>query len=99
MVLVRGYQLTLSYWLGRQCRFEPSCSYYSIEAYKKHGGIIGSWLTLKRLLRCHPFSKGGIDNVPEQYGCGLCQSLTKTSNPTSNNTSATTTTTNTNDIL
>jgi putative membrane protein insertion efficiency factor len=54
--------------LGSNCRFYPSCSSYSVEALQSHGAIIGSYLTLKRLLKCHPFNQGGIDNVPEKFG-------------------------------
>ncbi|MDP9405823.1 MAG: membrane protein insertion efficiency factor YidD [Actinomycetota bacterium] len=46
------------------CRFEPSCSAYALEALTLHGAIAGSWLTARRLARCHPFSAGGIDDVP-----------------------------------
>lgn len=63
--LIRLYQLTLSHWLGRQCRFYPTCSHYGREAFEVHGGIKGLWLTLKRVFRCHPFSKGGVDLVPD----------------------------------
>jgi len=54
--------------LGSNCRFYPSCSSYSLEALQSHGAIFGSYLTLKRLLKCHPFNQGGIDNVPEKFG-------------------------------
>ncbi len=54
--------------LGSNCRFYPSCSSYSVEALKSHGAIVGSYLTLKRLLKCHPFHQGGIDIVPEKLG-------------------------------
>nr|WP_251358548.1 membrane protein insertion efficiency factor YidD [Kangiella sp. TOML190] len=63
--LVRLYQLTLSPFIGNQCRFAPTCSNYSIEALEKHGAVKGSWLTLKRLGRCHPGCEGGCDPVPE----------------------------------
>lgn len=63
--LVRLYQLTLSPIIGNQCRFSPTCSNYSIEALEKHGAIRGSWLTIKRIGRCHPGCDGGYDPVPE----------------------------------
>ncbi|MRX27956.1 membrane protein insertion efficiency factor YidD [Kangiella sp. HZ709] len=63
--LVRLYQLTLSPLIGNQCRFAPTCSNYSIEALEKHGACKGSWLTVKRLARCHPGCEGGCDPVPE----------------------------------
>lgn len=64
LVLVRLYQWTLSPFLGGQCRYWPTCSHYGAEALKLHGGFRGGWLTIKRLLRCHPFAKGGYDPVP-----------------------------------
>lgn len=66
VALLRGYQLTLSTVLGSNCRFYPSCSSYSIEAIETHGPLKGTYLAAKRLLRCHPFSEGGLDPVPEQ---------------------------------
>ena len=65
--LVRLYQLTLSPFIGNQCRFAPTCSHYSIEALEKHGALKGSWLTIKRLARCHPGCEGGCDPVPEPH--------------------------------
>lgn len=64
IALVRGYQLFISPALGNRCRFHPSCSQYSIEALRTHGALMGSWLTLRRLLRCHPLHPGGFDLVP-----------------------------------
>lgn len=61
---VRLYQLTLSPLIGNQCRFAPTCSHYSMEALATHGAIKGSWLTLKRIGRCHPGCEGGHDPVP-----------------------------------
>ena len=62
--LIRLYQWLISPILGPRCRFEPSCSHYGIEAIKLHGVFRGSYLTVKRLLRCHPLSNGGYDPVP-----------------------------------
>ncbi len=62
--IVRGYQILISPWLPRCCRFTPSCSNYAIEALQKRGFWIGSFLTLWRLLRCQPFARGGYDPVP-----------------------------------
>ncbi|MGE0097508.1 MAG: membrane protein insertion efficiency factor YidD [Hydrogenophaga sp.] len=66
--LVKGYRLLLSPWLGSGCRFEPSCSVYAIGALERHGALGGSVLTLKRLVRCHPWCEGGHDPVPEPKG-------------------------------
>ena len=64
MTLVRGYRLLLSPWLGSSCRFEPTCSVYSLHALELHGAARGSYLTLHRLVRCHPWCVGGHDPVP-----------------------------------
>jgi uncharacterized protein len=65
MALVRGYRLFLSPWLGSACRFEPTCSAYSLQALELHGATVGTYMTLHRLARCQPFCKGGHDPVPE----------------------------------
>jgi uncharacterized protein len=57
----RVYQWTLSPLIGRQCRFEPTCSAYFIGAVRKYGAIRGSWRGLRRIGRCHPFHPGGYD--------------------------------------
>jgi putative membrane protein insertion efficiency factor len=62
---VRGYQLLVSPTLGQTCRFYPSCSAYAVQALQRHGAVRGSWLTVRRLLRCHPWNPGGVDPVPE----------------------------------
>lgn len=64
MGCIRLYQITLSPYLGRQCRFYPSCSHYAMEAIERHGVIRGMGLALRRLLRCQPFHPGGVDLVP-----------------------------------
>lgn len=65
LLLVRGYQLLLSPFLGRNCRFVPSCSAYAREALACHGLLRGGWLTLRRIGRCHPWGGSGYDPVPE----------------------------------
>ncbi len=64
---IRLYRKTLSPLIGQQCRFEPSCSHYGEEAIEKHGALRGSLLTVWRILRCGPWSKGGYDPVPETF--------------------------------
>ena len=64
MLLVRAYQLLVSPLLGPSCRFYPSCSAYGLEALRVHGAVRGTWLTVRRLLRCHPWNPGGVDEVP-----------------------------------
>lgn len=63
IAVVKVYQFTLSPVLGRQCRFAPTCSWYALDALRKYGGVRGGWMMVKRLARCHPFSKGGYDPV------------------------------------
>jgi putative membrane protein insertion efficiency factor len=62
--LFRLYQYLVSPWLGRRCRFHPSCSSYAIEALERHGALRGGWLAVKRIGRCNPWSAGGYDPVP-----------------------------------
>ncbi|MDX1639759.1 MAG: membrane protein insertion efficiency factor YidD [Balneolaceae bacterium] len=62
--IVRLYQLIISPYLPSSCRYHPTCSQYGIEALRRHGALKGSWLTIRRLLRCHPWGEGGYDPVP-----------------------------------
>lgn len=64
IALLRAYQYLLSPMLGRSCRFFPSCSEYAIEALDRHGAVKGSYLAVRRVLRCHPWHPGGFDPVP-----------------------------------
>ncbi|MCE2437504.1 MAG: membrane protein insertion efficiency factor YidD [Pseudomonadales bacterium] len=64
LALVRAYQLVISPLKGPTCRFYPTCSSYAVEAIEMHGGLRGTWLTVKRLLKCQPFHPGGVDLVP-----------------------------------
>lgn len=65
MLLIRFYQRGISPFLPSTCRFEPSCSQYGYEAFARHGFFRGSYLTVRRILRCNPFHPGGYDPVPE----------------------------------
>ena len=65
LALIGFYRQWLSPLLGPRCRFIPSCSAYGLEAISRHGPWRGSWLTLRRLLRCHPFTACGCDPVPD----------------------------------
>ena len=60
----RAYKLTLSPWIGRSCRFAPTCSDYAADALITHGPLRGGWLALRRVARCHPFGGSGLDPVP-----------------------------------
>jgi len=64
LVLIRGYKLLVSPYFYASCRFVPSCADYASEAVMRHGALAGGWLALKRLARCHPLFKGGLDLVP-----------------------------------
>lgn len=67
--LVRLYQ-RIPHIGPPRCRFAPSCSMYALEALERHGGVRGSWLTLRRLVRCNPFNPGGMDPVPPRPRVG-----------------------------
>ena len=61
---VRAYRLIFSPWVGFNCRYQPTCSAYALEALERHGAIRGGWLALRRIGRCHPFGGSGYDPVP-----------------------------------
>ncbi|MEQ5775362.1 membrane protein insertion efficiency factor YidD [Thalassospira sp. NFXS8] len=65
---VRGYQLVLSPYVGWQCRYQPTCSAFMMEALAKHGALKGGWIGFKRIMRCHPWGGHGYDPVPD-CGC------------------------------
>lgn len=65
ILLVRLYQVTLGPLVGGQCRFRPTCSHYAIEALARRGAWCGTWLTVRRLIRCHPWGGSGHDPVPD----------------------------------
>lgn len=65
VLFVKIYQYSLSAFIGNSCRFNPTCSNYSIDAIKTHGPIYGTVLSLHRIFRCNPFCQGGCDPVPE----------------------------------
>jgi uncharacterized protein len=71
-LLIRIYQWTVSPLLGPCCRFYPSCSQYALEAMQRFGVLRGSWLTLLRLSRCHPFHPGGFDPLPQNLRLRVC---------------------------
>ena len=64
-VPVRAYKLVISPFIGANCRYQPTCSVYALEALERHGALKGGWLAVRRMTRCHPWGGSGIDNVPE----------------------------------
>ncbi|WP_438940976.1 membrane protein insertion efficiency factor YidD [Dethiosulfovibrio russensis] len=64
--IIRGYQIFISPYLGRNCRFYPTCSRYAMESIERFGLIRGGWLTLCRIVKCGPWHPGGYDPVPEK---------------------------------
>ena len=76
--LVLAYRFALKPWLGNACRFEPSCSAYTLEALQRHGALAGSALGTARLLRCHPWCEGGHDPVPQHAPRLFTRFLAKT---------------------
>jgi len=64
LLAIRTYRRVLSPWLGPACRYWPPCSQYAEEAVRRHGAMRGSWLTARRLARCHPLGGHGVDPVP-----------------------------------
>jgi putative membrane protein insertion efficiency factor len=62
--MIKGYQYVISPYVGVCCRFEPTCSHYTMQAIEKHGPLKGLWLGMSRLLKCHPFHAGGLDPIP-----------------------------------
>jgi uncharacterized protein len=63
---IKIYQKVLSPLTPPSCRFYPTCSHYGLEAIEKHGALKGLWLAVCRILKCHPFHKGGFDPVPQK---------------------------------
>ncbi|MGH2551528.1 MAG: membrane protein insertion efficiency factor YidD [Thermomicrobiales bacterium] len=64
LLMIRGYQKLISPFFPPSCRFEPTCSTYGYEAIEKYGIIKGGWMAFRRILRCHPWNRGGYDPVP-----------------------------------
>ena len=68
LALLRGYKWVLSPMFPPSCRYVPSCSEYAAEAVERHGTLRGAAMAIGRLLRCHPFARGGFDPVPSKWG-------------------------------
>jgi putative membrane protein insertion efficiency factor len=67
LALLRAYRFLLSPWVGNSCRFWPTCSMYAMEAIERHGALKGTYMTVTRVARCHPYSAGGVDEVPATF--------------------------------
>lgn len=67
--LIRLYQWVISPMMAPRCRFLPTCSAYGVDAIRQHGPYLGSCMALRRICRCHPWSQGGWDPVPERASC------------------------------
>ena len=76
--MVKGYRFLLKPWLGNACRFEPTCSAYTLAALERHGAGAGAYLGVARLLRCHPWCDGGLDPVPDRPPALFTRILPKT---------------------
>lgn len=72
VALLRAYQLVISPMTGPSCRYYPSCSAYALLAVQRHGALRGSWLAVRRLARCHPWTPGGVDDVPPARSAKTC---------------------------
>lgn len=77
-LFIKLYRYGISPLIGPRCRFYPTCSEYALDALKEHGPIKGTWLTGKRLAKCHPFHPGGIDLVPSSQPQQTPEKLCKT---------------------
>jgi putative membrane protein insertion efficiency factor len=66
--LIKFYRFVISPWVGHHCRFYPTCSSYALTAIERFGALRGSYLSIIRLSKCHPWHEGGLDPVPEQFG-------------------------------
>ena len=72
-VLIKGYRTYISPLFPPSCRFQPTCSQYALKAIERFGARKGSWLAIKRILRCQPFHPGGYDPVPEVGDCSCSE--------------------------
>lgn len=83
LALIRGYRYVLSPWIGNGCRFWPTCSEYAMQAIEQYGVLRGIWMMLTRLARCHPYSAGGVDPLPQQFSWRCWRCANRDSEPSS----------------
>jgi putative membrane protein insertion efficiency factor len=86
LAAIRVYQMSFSALMPSACKFYPSCSKYAVIALQLHGARHGSWLALRRLARCHPFTRGGVDLVPEPEECLCTENASARESPLENGT-------------
>lgn len=79
---LRAYRLLISPLYGQVCRYHPSCSAYALEAVTERGSVVGSWLMVRRLTRCHPWARGGYDPVPRRFSSNDSSRVSAGSSPT-----------------
>ena len=72
IAIIKVYKVAISPFIGRHCRFQPTCSSYAIEAIDKHGLLRGGWLAVKQIGRCHPWNVGGYDPLPSHPDDPVC---------------------------
>ncbi|WP_442872821.1 membrane protein insertion efficiency factor YidD [Bergeyella sp. RCAD1439] len=84
IVLIKFYQYAISPWLGKNCRYTPTCSHYMLGALEQHGFFRGVWLGLKRISRCHPWGASGYDPVPSWKTDSPAQTSTEKTSSNSN---------------
>ncbi len=82
VLLLKGYRTFISPLYGQVCRYYPTCSAYALEAVQRHGALRGSWLALRRLARCHPWTPGGFDPVPPVHTHSLGPHTVTAGSPT-----------------
>jgi len=70
-ILIHGYRITLGLVLPTSCKFYPSCSHYAEDAVVEHGALRGGWMAMRRLVRCHPYARGGYDPVSKDGVKGI----------------------------
>ena len=77
ILMIKFYQRAISPYLPATCRYQPTCSHYSIEALQKHGLFFGSFLAVRRIVSCHPWGKSGYDPVPDKVHSECCSKKLK----------------------
>ena len=77
IALLKAYRFAISPLYGQVCRYHPTCSAYALEAVTQHGAVRGTWLSVRRIARCHPWAAGGYDPVPSRAGSATESTATR----------------------